>query len=192
MMGYRLDRLSVLVVDDNQHMRSLVRTILESLGVSQIMEARDGAHALEKMAQTQIDLMIVDWNMEPMDGLSLTRHLRTAEDSPDQFVPVIMLSGHTERARVMEARDAGVTEFMAKPVSARSLYARIVSIIENPRPYVRTEDYFGPDRRRQMLPFDGPDRRKAGDGGKAGDALTGDQQAASKRTKDNIKSLNKS
>jgi len=192
MMGYRLDRLSVLVVDDNQHMRSLVRTILESLGVSQIMEARDGAHALEKMAQTQIDLMIVDWNMEPMDGLALTRYLRTAEDSPDQFVPVIMLSGHTERARVMEARDAGVTEFMAKPVSARSLYARIVSIIENPRPFVRTAEYFGPDRRRQMLPFEGPDRRKAGDGAKAGEPLTGDQQAALKRTKDNIKSLNKS
>lgn len=162
MMGYRLDRLAVLIVDDNQHMRSLVRTILESLGVSQIVEARDGAHALEKMGQSQIDLIITDWNMDPLDGLALTRHLRTSPESPDQFVPVIMLSGHTERARVMQARDAGVTEFMAKPVSARSLYARIVSIIENPRPFVRTNDYFGPDRRRQMLPFEGPDRRKPG------------------------------
>ena len=196
MMGYRLDRLTVLVVDDNQHMRSLVRTILESLGVSQIVEAREGAHALEKMGQTQIDLLIIDWNMEPMDGLSLTRHLRTSAESPDQFVPVIMLSGHTERARVMQARDAGVTEFMAKPVSARSLYARIVSIIENPRPFVRTKDYFGPDRRRQMLPFDGLDRRKASGGGEAaakpGQPLTGAQQAALTRTKDTIKSMQKS
>lgn len=185
-------RVTILVVEDNKPMRGLVRNILEALGVGTILEAGDGTAALKQLSTHEVDLVIVDWNMEPMDGLSLTRHLRTAEDSPDQFVPVIMLSGHTERARVMEARDAGVTEFMAKPVSARSLYARIVSIIENPRPYVRTEDYFGPDRRRQMLPFDGPDRRKAGDGGKAGDALTGDQQAASKRTKDNIKSLNKS
>ncbi|MBM3548935.1 MAG: response regulator [Alphaproteobacteria bacterium] len=194
MMGYRLDRLAVLIVDDNQHMRSLVRTILESLGVSQIMEARDGAHALEKMSQTQVDLLVADWNMEPMDGLDLTRHLRTSPESPDQFVPVIMLSGHTERARVMQARDAGVTEFMAKPVSARSLYARIVSIIENPRPFVRTNDYFGPDRRRQMLPFEGPDRRKApgSDTAKPGQPLTGDQQAALKRTKDAIKSMQKS
>jgi len=195
MMGYRLDRLAVLIVDDNQHMRSLVRTILESLGVTQIMEARDGAHALEKMSQTQIDLLVADWNMEPMDGLDLTRHLRTSPESPDQFVPVIMLSGHTERARVMQARDAGVTEFMAKPVSARSLYARIVSIIENPRPFVRTSDYFGPDRRRQMLPFEGPDRRKASGGAdltKAGQPLTGEQQAALKRTKDAIRSMQKS
>jgi CheY-like chemotaxis protein len=194
MMGYRLDRLSVLVIDDNQHMRSLVRTILESLGVTQIMEARDGAHALEKMGQTQVDLLIADWNMEPMDGLDLTRHLRNSPESPDQFVPVIMLSGHTERARVMQARDAGVTEFMAKPVSARSLYARIVSIIENPRPFVRTKDYFGPDRRRQMLPFEGPERRKAAgaEAAKAGQPLTGDQQAALKRTKDAIRSMQKS
>ncbi len=195
MMGYRLDRLTVLVVDDNQHMRSLVRTILESLGVSQILEARDGAHALEKMGQTQIDLLIVDWNMEPMDGLALTRHLRTSSESPDHFVPVIMLSGHTEKARVMQARDAGVTEFMAKPVSARSLYARIVSIIENPRPFVRTNEYFGPDRRRQMLPFDGPDRRKeagAESARKQGQSLSGAQQAALSRTKDAIKSMQKS
>ena len=195
MMGYRLDRLTVLVVDDNQHMRSLVRTILDSLGVSQILEARDGAHALEKMGQTQIDLLIVDWNMEPMDGLALTRHLRTSSESPDQFVPVIMLSGHTEKARVMQARDSGVTEFMAKPVSARSLYARIVSIIENPRPFVRTNDYFGPDRRRQMLPFDGPDRRKAAGAeaaSKQSQPLSGAQQAALNRTKDTIKSMHKS
>ena len=195
MMGYRLDRLAVLIVDDNQHMRSLVRTILESLGVSQILEARDGSHALEKMGQAQIDLLIADWNMEPMDGLELTRHLRNSPESPDQFLPVIMLSGHTERARVMQARDAGVTEFMAKPVSARSLYARIVSIIENPRPFVRTNDYFGPDRRRQMLPFEGQDRRKPGGGGAAAHgqaSLSGDQQAALKRTKDTIKSMQKS
>jgi two-component system, chemotaxis family, chemotaxis protein CheY len=193
MMGYRLDRLTVLIVDDNQHMRSLIRTILESLGVSQILEARDGAHALEKMGQTQIDLLVADWNMEPMDGLELTRHLRRSPESPDQFVPVVMLSGHTERAKVMQARDAGVTEFMAKPVSARSLYARIVSIIENPRPFVRTGEYFGPDRRRQMLPFEGIDRRKTPivDAAKTG-PLSSDQQAALKRTKDTIKSMQKS
>ena len=191
MMGYRLDRLTVLIVDDNQHMRTLIRTILESLGVNHILDARDGAHALEKMAQTQIDLVVLDWNMEPMDGLELTRHLRRASDSPDPFVPVIMLSGHTERSRVMQARDAGVTEFMAKPVSARSLYARIVSIIENPRPFVRTADYFGPDRRRQMLPFEGPDRRKVASPETAKDAPPVDRQAALRRSKDAIQSLGK-
>jgi two-component system chemotaxis response regulator CheY len=191
MMGYRLDRLTVLIVDDNQHMRTLIRTILESLGVAHILDARDGAHALEKMGQTQIDLVVLDWNMEPMDGLELTRHLRRSTDSPDPFVPVIMLSGHTERSRVMQARDAGVTEFMAKPVSARSLYARIVSIIENPRPFVRTGDYFGPDRRRQMLPFEGPDRRKAATPETVKSAPPVDRQAALRQSKDAIQSLGK-
>jgi CheY-like chemotaxis protein len=200
MMGYRLDRLTVLVVDDNQHMRSLIRTILEALGVSSIVEARDGQHALEKLSAQQVDLIIVDWNMEPMDGLALTRHIRTSADSPDPFVPIVMLSGHTEKSRVMQARDAGITEFMAKPVSARSLYARIVSIIENPRPFVRTKDYFGPDRRRQMLPFEGPERRQSADATKAapGQAggpsgpLSSDQQATLRKAKDAMKTLQKS
>src|SRR2546423_87136 len=140
----------------------------------------------------------------PAGGAGLAgppRHIRSSPDSPDPFAPIVMLSGHTEKARVMQARDAGITEFMAKPVSARSLYARIVSIIENPRPFVRTKDYFGPDRRRQMLPFEGPERRQAGDtaaaakpGGQAGQAgpLSGDQQAALKKAKDAIKTLQKS
>jgi CheY-like chemotaxis protein len=200
MMGYRLDRLTVLVVDDNQHMRSLIRTILEALGVSSIIEARDGQHALEKLSAQQVDLIIVDWNMEPMDGLALTRQIRTSADSPDPFVPIVMLSGHTEKSRVMQARDAGITEFMAKPVSARSLYARIVSIIENPRPFVRTKDYFGPDRRRQMLPFEGPERRQSTDAvkvapgqpGAPSGPLSSDQQATLRKAKDAMKTLQKS
>jgi CheY-like chemotaxis protein len=197
MMGYRLDRLTVLIIDDNKHMRGLVRTILEALGVIHIVEARDGEHGLEKLSEKAADLVILDWNMEPMDGLALTKHLRTSPDSPDPFIPIIMLSGHTERARVMEARDAGVTEFMAKPVSARSLYARIVSIIENPRPFVRTKDYFGPDRRRQLIPFDGPERRATQDApptpkAAAAPAADGaDPQAALKRAKDTIKTMHK-
>jgi CheY-like chemotaxis protein len=161
MMGYRLDRVCVMIVDDNKHMRGLVRTVLEALGVGRIVEARDGETALERMQENSVDLIIADWHMDGMDGLKLTRFIRNSEDSPDRFIPIIMLTGHTEAGRVTEARDCGVTEFMAKPVSARALYARISAIIENPRPFVRTKGYFGPDRRRRMIPFDGPDRRTA-------------------------------
>lgn len=189
MIGYRLERLTVLIVDDNKNMRSLLRTVLEALGVSQIIDARDGEHAIEKLQQYNIDLAIVDWVMEPMDGIALTQWVRTNPDSPDQFLPIIMLSGHTERERVVQARDTGITEFMAKPISARSLYKRIQAVIEHPRPFVRTKDYFGPDRRRQTLPFEGADRRK-NSGGDAG-SLTSDQEAALKRTAAGIKSLEK-
>ena len=161
--GYRLENVTVLVVDDNQHMRSLVRAIVEALGVRNVFEAVDGKSAMARLRVEEIDIVIADWNMEPMDGLQLCRKIRNNIDGIDRFTPFIMLTGHTEMKRVVEARDAGVTEFMAKPVSARSLYSRIVSIVENPREFIRTKSYFGPDRRRRAMPFDGPDRRSDAD-----------------------------
>jgi len=120
--------------------------------------------------------------------------VRTDPESPDQFVPIIMLSGHTEKARVMQARDAGITEFMAKPIAARALYARMVAVIEHPRTFVKTASYFGPDRRRQDMPFPGPDRRStAVKGGKSGKGnLSEDQQKALSQAKDAIRTLDKS
>lgn len=153
------DKLTILIAEDNKPMRGLVRDILEALGVGTILEAADGEAAIKKLGNHTVDIVILDWNMEPMDGMELTRQIRTSPESPDQFVPIIMLSGHTERARVLQARDAGVTEFMAKPVSVKALCARINAIIDAPRPFIRASGYFGPDRRRRVLPFNGPDRR---------------------------------
>lgn len=158
-MASPFDKLTVLVAEDNRPMRGLVRDILDALGVGTILEAGDGQAALKHLGMHTVDLVILDWNMEPMDGMELTRQIRTSPESPDQFVPIIMLSGHTERARVIAARDAGVTEFMAKPVSVKALCARINAIIDAPRPFIRANGYFGPDRRRRVLPFNGPDRR---------------------------------
>ena len=162
MAGYNLDRLNFLVVDDNKHMRALVKTILHSLGSKNVVEAADGADAFKELRHFPADIIICDWNMAPLDGLDFVRLVRTGKDSPNPFAAIIMLTGHTEMHRVLEARDAGITEFLAKPISAKSLYARIRSIIENPRPFVRTASYFGPDRRRHQQPFKGKERRKAG------------------------------
>ena len=175
--NYNLERLNFLIVDDNKHMRALVKTILLALGVKNTVEADDGAGAFKELRHFPADIIICDWNMEPLDGLDFTKMVRTAGDSPNPFVPIIMLTGHTEMNRVVEARDAGVHEFLAKPISARSLYSRIRAIIERPRPFIRTKGafgYFGPDRRRQQMPsYMGPERRKSdadempggGDGG---------------------------
>jgi DNA-binding NtrC family response regulator len=61
------------------------------------------------------------------------------------YVPIIMLTGHSEKKRVIPARDAGVTEFLAKPISAKALYQRILNIVANPRPFIKSKSYFGPD-----------------------------------------------
>jgi DNA-binding response OmpR family regulator len=74
-----------------------------------------------------------------------------------------MLTGHTEKQRVTAARDAGITEFLAKPISAKALYQRIVNVVANPRPFIKTKTYFGPDRRRAVSnSYVGPERRKGG------------------------------
>lgn len=166
MADYNIERIRFLVVDDNAPMRALLNAVLRSLGVKMIDDAPDGRIAFERLKEKEADIVICDWNMSPIDGVEFTRMVRHAPDSPNPFAPIIMLSGHAEVARVVEARDAGVNEFLAKPVSAAKLFARIKAIIEHPRPFVRTASYFGPCRRRRDDPrYQGPDRRAAGGGG---------------------------
>lgn len=169
-MGYNLSKLRVLVVDDSKNMRMLVKTILNALGVTTVRESPDGQMALQELRAGPIDIVICDWVMEPMDGLEFVRQVRTAEDSPNPFLPIIMMTGHTEKHRIFKARDSGVTEFLAKPITAKTLLLRLTNIIENPRPFVRAKGYFGPDRRRRSEDYAGPERRSANKADAAKDA----------------------
>jgi CheY-like chemotaxis protein len=160
-------RLRFLVVDDNAHMRRIVRQLLHGFGSREIYEAEDGASGLEGFTGHNPDILITDWAMPIFDGIELTKTIRQPGGNANPFVPIIMLSGHSEKRRVMEARDAGVTEFLAKPIAAKSLYERVLSVVLNPRPFLQTKAYFGPDRRRNVLSnYAGPERRKGGDGAK--------------------------
>jgi len=155
------DPVDILVVEDNQNMLSLVRSVLSTLGAKIIHEAVDGPGAIELMTVHQPDIVICDWQMEPMNGLDFVRLIRRDETSRHRLVPIIMLTAHSEMARVKEARDCGVTEFLVKPISAKSIYSRIREIIEHPRPFVNSADYFGPDRRRRQAKISVADRRVA-------------------------------
>ncbi len=148
---YDFSQLNVLVVDDNKHMRMLVAAMLQEFGVKHIYTAEDGSEALAFLRSGPMDLVITDYMMAPMDGIELTKHLRNQAYSPNPYIPVIMMTGHTEKQRVLAARDAGVTEFLAKPISVQSLLLRLVNCIERPRPYVKTKTFFGPCRRRIKL-----------------------------------------
>jgi two-component system chemotaxis response regulator CheY len=154
------DSLKALIVEDNTHMRSLLRALLNSIGIKDVSEAIHGQAGMDALRERKIDLVLTDLAMSPMDGLELTRHVRTDENSPNPFVPIIMITGHTEKYRVEAARDAGVTEFLAKPITAHNLFARITEILERPRAFVRCDSYFGPDRRRHEIEnYMGPWRR---------------------------------
>lgn len=154
-------KISVMVVEDNEHMRYLMRMVLRTLGITRIYEAANGEEAIAEMAVHAPDIVLTDWDMHPIDGLELTRFLRNSPESPNPFVPIIMVTAHSERQRVLEARDAGITEFLVKPISAKGVYSRLRAVVEQPRRFVRTRVYFGPDRRRKKddPAYHGPDRR---------------------------------
>ena len=161
MIRIDFNRLKFLVIDDNAHMRRIVRQLLHGYGSREIFEAEDGASGLEMFSAQKPDIVITDWAMPVYDGIEFTKTVRNSNSPVTRFVPIIMLSGHSEKRSVMEARDAGVTEFLTKPVAAKSLYERILSVVLAPRPFIRTKSYFGPDRRRTTnTKYAGPERRK--------------------------------
>jgi two-component system, chemotaxis family, chemotaxis protein CheY len=162
---YRIDfnRLRFLIIDDNAHMRRILRTLLHGFGAREVYEAEDGATGLEAFTHYSPDIIVADWAMPIFDGLELTQMIRQPGANSNPYVPIIMLTGHSEKKRVTDARDAGITEFMAKPISAKSLYQRILNVVANPRPFIKTKTYFGPDRRRSTSSnYVGPERRKGG------------------------------
>lgn len=158
-MSYNLSELRVLVVDDSENMRQIIRRILRIFSIREVQMAGDGSEALKIAGSLCPDLVLTNWEMAPMNGLDFVRAIRSREESPNLFLPIIMISGHTDARRVVEARNAGVNEFVAKPLSAKALYARIKRVIEKPRSFIDSGTYFGPDRRVRQTEFDGPEKR---------------------------------
>jgi CheY-like chemotaxis protein len=156
-----LAQISVLIVDDNQSMRSIASSVLISMGIRNILEAADGATALAMLQNRVVDLALVDFNMRPLDGIEFTRLVRNSPDAPQPYLPIIMMTGHADKTRVNEARDAGVTEFMVKPITAKALIDRMQAIIMRPRPFIKTDEFFGPDRRRSTNPAKNRNRRRS-------------------------------
>jgi CheY-like chemotaxis protein len=154
--------------------------MLRGLGVKQVLEASDPQQALARLRAGGVDIVVLDYQLGEHDGVEFLRRLRMEPDSPAPFIPVIMLTAHSARARVQAARDAGANEFCAKPVTAAELLRKVIAVIDHPRPFVRTATYFGPDRRRRDDPkYDGPERRSGQDAtvdpSSEGDASFADQ-----------------
>lgn len=162
----RLDNLRVLVIDDNAHMAHILRTVLNGFGIRNVVDARSAVDALEMLKGGAYDFILLDYCLPILDGLEFTRLVRTGRDISHNMIPIIMITGYTERSRVMAARDAGVTEICTKPVTPRDLWLRIAEVINAPRPFVRTKSLTGPDRRRlRTSDYAGPERRKSEEDG---------------------------
>ncbi len=147
-----LKSVSALILDDNAHMRGIMRAILISFGVRHVEEASDAVEAFELLATNQIDVAFVDFRLAGLDGLEFCRLVRNGADSPNPYMPIVMITAYSERSRVMDAVNAGVDEFLVKPVRAIDVASRLNAVVERRRPFVRSQSYFGPDRRRRDDP----------------------------------------
>ena len=160
---YDLGDLCILLVDDNAFIRNVLEGLLRQFRVGRVITASDGEEAIDCLKTSvdtiAIDLVLADLIMSPINGLLLLRWARGAQESPSRFIPFVMVSGAADQENVTAARDQGVTEFLAKPFSAASVYRRLLEVIDRPRQFVATTAYFGPDRRRRDIGVRGDDRR---------------------------------
>jgi two-component system, chemotaxis family, chemotaxis protein CheY len=138
----------ILIIDDEHYTRKVIRAMLTTMGVRQIVEASDGLAGIDAIKTIAPDVALLDWAMPGLDGPGFMRVVRSPETFPYPDVPVIMLTGHGEKSRVIEAIRLGVHEYLLKPVSSTALLGRILAILTNPRPMIRKGSYYGPEPRK--------------------------------------------
>jgi DNA-binding response OmpR family regulator len=157
-MAYQFKNITVLIVDSQPAIVDMIKGVLTIFGVKDIITRTDGKNALDAFRKNKPDLLIVDWDLDSINGIEFTKTVRRDPSNP--YVPIIFMTALSSGKRVAEARDSGITEFLRKPFTAESLYKRIESIVEKPRPFVQATDFIGPDRRRKRGDdFKGQDRR---------------------------------
>lgn len=161
-MTINLKSLKVLVVEDIQPMRELIASVLDSLGFGSIETAESAERGLELTKKLNPDIIICDWMLPNRDGIYFIKDVRMNDTYPNRYVPIILLTAHSEMESVDIARDAGMTEYIIKPFTAAQIAKRIVHVINNPRDFIECSTYFGPDRRRKSSEsYAGVERRKA-------------------------------
>ena len=163
-----ITKRGVLIADPSQNMAALVAVMLRSIGRKDIREVYDANRAMTELKRRIFDVIIVDDDLEGMDGVAFTRKLRSSVDCQNRFVPIIMMSAAPDARRIADARDAGVTEFLRKPFAANHLLSRLTNIEANPRGFIEAGEFKGPDRRRKTVDVGSNERREGTTVPKAG------------------------
>ena len=152
-------KLRILIADSDTKIGRIIVDNLQAMGIGQVAMVRNGTEAIDHLAKNPVDIMITEWLMSPVDGIELVTYIRRNEQSPKRALPIIMLTGKGEKTDVEKARDAGITEFLVKPFTTKSLYHRIEQLVDHPRGFVFAPNYIGPDRRRRDGAGEGSERR---------------------------------
>lgn len=161
MADQRLKNCSVLVVDDSAPSRTLVANTLQDVGVGVVNTVPHGAAAIAHLEHSAlssmngptppVDLVITEWEMEPVGGMMLLNWLRRAVSSPDRFTRTVIMSGALDLEKVELARACGVNAVFTKPFTINSLTKHVMTVLDSNPAYFKTPTYFGPDRRRRDL-----------------------------------------
>lgn len=159
----KIDNVNFLVIDRNQHMRELLVGILRAFGAKDVRWASTYPDAKEAIGAKPPEIMFTSWKLDPTNGVDLSREIRWSQKEAVRFIPIIMVSGHGEEKKVLQAREAGINEFVVKPYAAATILSRMHAVIMRPRRYVKTETFFGPDRRRTTAFEYSGDERRSGD-----------------------------
>lgn len=166
---YDLSNFTIMVVEDSVYMQNLMASMLKVFGVGDIVlcsdshEAKDLLTIMQARSQSRyvnsVDILLTDWLMPSGSGKDLLEWVRNNSRDSIRFLPIIVISGFTTEKLTNDSRDLGANETLVKPISGNTLASRICSVIDNPRPFIQAPNFFGPDRRRQILPFSGSERR---------------------------------
>ena len=149
-----LQGLNILIVDGNQYMRRLTRTMLMNLGAKSVIEAADGLAALEQIRNCDPDVMLLDSDMPVLDGMEVMHIVRSPGVFPRPNLPIIMLTNRSQRSFVVKALRGGAHEFLLKPTSPKALHDRLMSIMLKPRPMMKLGNFYVPKPRRMPTAFE--------------------------------------
>jgi CheY-like chemotaxis protein len=158
----------VLIVDGSAGNPKLLRSIFANVGVGSVLFATDTDRALEILCGTQIQAVFCDGKIGPLDPVEFAIAVRRSEEVRNYRVPIIVVADRAHRSDVEACRDAGITDFIVRPVTVESIRRKLLVALANPKPFIQSDAFCGPDRRRKrerrvmkaMTPNSGRERRK--------------------------------
>lgn len=153
-----LRKITILIIDPNEFARTFIRSICRNLHFGNILTTGNTTEAFDLLKTNPVQLIVCDWALAPLSSIDFVKQLR-ASQLPSCAVPVIILTSSGSPEAIIAARDAGVDDYLTRPIVMRRLLNSFVSVLCMPRVFVKSKNYIGPCRRRRRMPFNGPERR---------------------------------
>jgi two-component system chemotaxis response regulator CheY len=146
-----LNKASILIADEDSLIAEILKNALYHMKLTNVTIVKSAEEVLRAIIKKPFDILITEWEMKTMSGIELVKAIRNMQDAKHALLPVIMLTARAQKVDVIEARDAGATEFLVKPFTTKTLYNRLEHIIEFPRDFIVAAEFVGHDRRRRKV-----------------------------------------